>query len=89
MEQNASRSWWDFEYTENKLKLIMQNIFRNCKQSAEEFGSPFNFVNGCKYRRLQKSGRCHAGSGHYLNNTKEGNLLFSFLKTKNIFLLDF
>jgi glutamate dehydrogenase (NADP+) len=54
MEQNASRSWWDFEYTENKLKLIMQNIFRNCKQSAEEFGSPFNFVMGANIAGFKK-----------------------------------
>ena len=46
MEQNASLSRWDFEYTEQRLKKIMQNIFQNCRQTAEEFGSPQNYVMG-------------------------------------------
>lgn len=46
MEQNASLSRWDFEYTEQRLKKIMQNIFQTCRQTAEEFGSPQNYVMG-------------------------------------------
>jgi len=46
MEQNASLSRWDFEYTEQRLKKIMQNIFQTFRQTAEEFGSPQNYVMG-------------------------------------------
>mgnify|MGYP000054367562 CR=1 FL=1 len=54
MEQNASLSRWDFEYTEQRLKKIMQNIFQNCKQTAEEFGSPQNYVMGANIAGFKK-----------------------------------
>ena len=46
MQQNASRDAWTFEYTEKRLKEIMQNIHRDCHQTAEEFGCPGNYVVG-------------------------------------------
>ena len=54
MEQNASLSRWDFEYTEQRLKKIMQNIFQNCRQTAEEFGSPQNYVMGANIAGFKK-----------------------------------
>jgi len=54
MEQNASLSKWDFDYTEQRLKKIMQNIFQNCKQTAEEFGSPQNYVMGANIAGFKK-----------------------------------
>lgn len=46
MQQNASRDSWDFEFTETRLAEIMQGIHRRCYETAEEFGTPGNYVNG-------------------------------------------
>jgi len=54
MEQNASRSSWDFDYTEQKLKKIMQNIFQSCKQTSDEFGYPQNYVVGANIAGFKK-----------------------------------
>jgi glutamate dehydrogenase (NADP+) len=54
MEQNASRSNWDFDYTEQKLKKIMQNIFQTCKQTSDEFGYPQNYVVGANIAGFKK-----------------------------------
>lgn len=46
MQQNASRDAWTFEFTERRLHEIMKNIHSNCHNTAEEFGSPGNYVVG-------------------------------------------
>lgn len=46
MQQNASRDIWDFEFTEKKLAGIMKGIHQQCYETAEEFGTPRNYVNG-------------------------------------------
>jgi len=46
MQQNASRDFWSFDYTEQRLREIMVNIHRNCHETAEEFGAPGNYVVG-------------------------------------------
>jgi glutamate dehydrogenase (NADP+) len=46
MQQNASRDAWTFDFTERRLHEIMQNIHRNCRDTAAEFGSPGNYVVG-------------------------------------------
>lgn len=46
MQQNASRDSWDFEFTETRLQEIMKRIHERCYQTAEEFGTPGNYVNG-------------------------------------------
>ncbi len=46
MQQNASRDSWGFDYTANRLEEIMVNIHRNCHDTADEFGSPGNYVVG-------------------------------------------
>jgi glutamate dehydrogenase (NADP+) len=55
MQQNASRDAWTFEYTERRLHEIMRNIHRDCYETAEEFGSPGNYVLGANivgFRRV-------------------------------------
>ncbi len=42
MQQNAGRQSWSFEYTDEKLKEIMQDIHERCRQAAEEYGVPGN-----------------------------------------------
>ena len=46
MQQNASRDAWDFEFTEKKLSAIMIGIHQRCHETAGEFGTPGNYVNG-------------------------------------------
>lgn len=46
MQQNASRDSWDYEFTEKRLKEIMKGIHHRCHETAEEFGTPGNYVNG-------------------------------------------
>ncbi len=58
MQQNASRDAWTFEYTERRLRDIMQNIHRDCFETAAEFGSPRNYVLGANivgFRRVAQS----------------------------------
>lgn len=46
MQQNASRDAWSFEFTEQKLQQIMTDIHQRCHETAEEYGTPGNYVNG-------------------------------------------
>ena len=46
MSQNSMRMNWSFEETDAKLKGIMQSIHTQCKEAAEEYGCPGNFVAG-------------------------------------------
>ena len=46
MQQNASRDSWTFEYTEQRLAKIMQEIHRTCYATAETYGAPGNYVLG-------------------------------------------
>ncbi len=46
MQQNASRDSWTFEYTDRRLRAIMKNIHESCYETAEEYGSPGNYVVG-------------------------------------------
>lgn len=58
MQQNASRDSWSFEYSEERLKVIMQNIHQNCYDTAEEYGSKGNYVLGANivgFRRVAEA----------------------------------
>jgi glutamate dehydrogenase (NADP+) len=46
MQQNASRDSWSFEQTEKRLAEIMGNIHDLCAETAEEYGSPGDYVLG-------------------------------------------
>lgn len=46
MQQNASRDSWSFEQTETRLAQIMRNIHDNCAATADEYGSPGDYVLG-------------------------------------------
>ncbi|MGQ5702710.1 NADP-specific glutamate dehydrogenase [Sandaracinobacteroides sp. A072] len=46
MQQNASRDSWSFEKTEDRLAGIMRDIHDSCAQTAEEFGTPGDYVLG-------------------------------------------
>jgi glutamate dehydrogenase (NADP+) len=46
MQQNASRDSWTFEHTEARLEGIMTAIHERCAATAEEYGSPGDYVRG-------------------------------------------
>ncbi|MGD9695907.1 MAG: NADP-specific glutamate dehydrogenase [Thermoleophilia bacterium] len=46
MQQNASRDSWTFEYSEERLTEVMRDIHRRCAETADEYGSPGNYVAG-------------------------------------------
>jgi glutamate dehydrogenase (NADP+) len=46
MQQNASRDAWTEEFTEQRLTDIMVAIHQRCRDTAEEYGRPGNYVAG-------------------------------------------
>ena len=46
MQQNASRDSWSFEHTEARLAEIMRGIHDRCVNTAEEYGTPGDYVAG-------------------------------------------
>jgi glutamate dehydrogenase (NADP+) len=46
MQQNASRDSWTFEHAEERLSEIMVGIHERCATTAEEYGTPGNYVRG-------------------------------------------
>lgn len=46
MQQNASRDSWTFEHTEQRLADIMRGIHDRCLETADEYGSPGDYVAG-------------------------------------------
>ena len=57
MQQNASRDSWTFEFTDRRLREIMSNIHQACYETAEEFGSPGNYVVGANIAGFLKVAR--------------------------------
>ncbi|HOJ45211.1 MAG TPA: NADP-specific glutamate dehydrogenase [Bacilli bacterium] len=46
MSQNAQHISWTFEEVDEKLKVIMANIFQKCHETAGKYGQPTNLVLG-------------------------------------------
>lgn len=46
MQQNASRDSWSFEYTDQRLGEIMRSIHDRCLETADEYGTPGDYVAG-------------------------------------------
>ncbi|MGJ9421862.1 NADP-specific glutamate dehydrogenase [Aeromicrobium sp. CF3.5] len=46
MQQNASRDFWTFDHTEERLEVIMRGIHQRCIETADEYGTPGNYVAG-------------------------------------------
>ncbi|WP_026368813.1 NADP-specific glutamate dehydrogenase [Aminiphilus circumscriptus] len=46
MSQNSLRLSWTREEVDEKLRGIMRSIHKRCRDAAEEFGTPDNYVNG-------------------------------------------
>lgn len=63
MQQNACRDSWDFAYTEDRLHKIMQNIHKDCFETAEEYGAPGNYVIGANIAGFTKVARAMLAMG--------------------------
>jgi glutamate dehydrogenase (NADP+) len=63
MQQNASRDSWTFEFTDRRLYEIMSNIHQACYETAEEFGSPGNYVVGANVAGFVKVARAMLDMG--------------------------
>jgi glutamate dehydrogenase (NADP+) len=46
MQQNAGRQRWSLEYTDEQLKEIMKDIHGRCREAAEEYDAPGDYVSG-------------------------------------------
>lgn len=46
MSQNSMRLNWPREEVDQRLKVIMHNIHKSCMETAEQYGTPFNYVKG-------------------------------------------
>lgn len=63
MQQNASRDAWTFEFTERRLAEIMSRIHQVCYETAEEYGTPGNYVNGANIAGFLKVARSMVALG--------------------------
>jgi glutamate dehydrogenase (NADP+) len=63
MQQNASRDCWTFEHTERRLDEIMTRIHAATFETAEEFGSPGNYVIGANIAGFLKVARAMVAHG--------------------------
>ncbi len=63
MQQNASRDSWTFEHTEERLDEIMRIIYRQCNETAEEYGVPGNLVKGANIAGFQRVARAMLALG--------------------------
>jgi len=63
MQQNASRDNWTFEHTEQRLAGIMRDIHTLCYETADEYGTPGNYVNGANIAGFLTVAEAMAGLG--------------------------
>lgn len=54
MSQNSMRYSWSFHEVDDKLHMIMKNIYRNSVKAAEEYGYPGNLVVGANIAGFTK-----------------------------------
>ena len=54
MSQNSLRLSWTFEEVDERLKVIMKNIYKNSSEAAAEYGDPDNLVLGANIAGFKK-----------------------------------
>ena len=54
MQQNASRDSWSFDYTDDRLRQIMSNIFNNIDKTAAEYDREGDYVAGANIAGFKK-----------------------------------
>ncbi len=63
MQQNASRDRWTFAHSEERLSEIMADVHDLCYRTAEEFGSPADYVAGANIAGFLRVARAMAALG--------------------------
>lgn len=63
MSQNSMRYFWSFEEVDNKLEAIMKNIFRLCKEAADEYNCGTNYVAGANIAAFSKIAKAMISQG--------------------------
>ena len=63
MSQNSMRLSWTFEEVDKKLDGIMTNIFKSCKNAAEEYGLGKNYVAGANIAAFDKISKAMIAQG--------------------------
>jgi glutamate dehydrogenase (NADP+) len=63
MSQNAGHEYWTREEVDQRLLSIMVNIHRNCRETAEAYGTPGNYVNGANIAGFLKVARAMMDQG--------------------------
>lgn len=63
MAQNSQRLSWTFEEVDQKLHQIMINIHKTAKETAKEYGTPDNLVNGANIAGFLKVTRAMMAQG--------------------------
>jgi glutamate dehydrogenase (NADP+) len=63
MAQNAVFAAWTRDEVDQKLLGIMIDIHKNCKRTAEEYGTPGNYVNGANIAGFLKVARAMLDQG--------------------------
>jgi len=54
MSQNAAHTAWSREEVDEKLHRIMVSIHKTCYETAQEYGTPGNYVNGANIAGFRK-----------------------------------
>ncbi|RKS08726.1 glutamate dehydrogenase (NADP) [Nocardiopsis sp. Huas11] len=54
MQQNARRTSWSFEHTEQELAEVMSDIHDRCEEAAERYGSPGDYVLGANVAGFER-----------------------------------
>ncbi|MBE7702875.1 MAG: NADP-specific glutamate dehydrogenase [Cyanobacteria bacterium SIG28] len=63
MSQNSMRFYYSFEEVEAKLDRIMVNIFKACRENAEQYGCPGNYVAGANLAAFKKLAEAMVAQG--------------------------
>jgi len=63
MAQNSQCLTWNFEEVDKKLHQIMINIYKTVSDTAQEYGTPGNFVNGANIGGFIKVARAMMAQG--------------------------
>ncbi len=63
MSQNSMRFFWTFEEVDNKLKVIMKNIFKLCKEAADDYNYEKNYVAGANIAAFRKVAKAMKSQG--------------------------
>ena len=54
MAQNSMRLTWTREEVDGRLQTIMKAIHKACRVTAEDYGTPGNYVNGANIAGFRK-----------------------------------